>query len=405
MSDLSGVVDFLLRGIGLHVDSTRVGYAYHRGRVVNRLKVLTALIALSISGLAATPAQALVDLTRSSRPHVIPEWGERPTGIPLCTSERDLDCVEGLRVRSGNRWQEAVLLSEEVTETFDEGLGPGTAASLTWQYESVTEGRVVLDLSTVMSPRGTTRFGKDALDHGIFLAVHRRSDEHNPWPGLGDLDCSTGNVQTCLLGVRLPERDVFEVTVRTSWLRSNGVGIFGLDPQVASRSMKGGTRWSFSARQVLVPKPRRWDETTPAQGWVPHLSFQVDHAGDGLHDSAFDPRCAAFGAPWSTPNAAGAGRLRWRTNQDSLDFQVFSPHLDPHGNPYRGNFTAGIPIKWLNCIAEKDLRPAYFSVEVVSENGEEQVATTTLRVHRGMVYVRAVGFTFSKPTVRLSTKG
>ena len=118
MSDLSGVADFLLQGIGLHVDSTRVGYAYHRGRVVNRLKVLAALIALSISGLAATPAQALVELTRSSKPHVIPEWGERPTGIPLCTSERDLDCVEGLRVRSGNRWQEAVLLSEEVMETF-----------------------------------------------------------------------------------------------------------------------------------------------------------------------------------------------------------------------------------------------------------------------------------------------
>lgn len=371
-----------------------------------RLPLMLA-VGLGLALAAATsPGQAMVKDSRASRPHVVDEWGKRLVGLASCKTPRDLDCVEGLRVRTGGKWITPTLVREEIQDTYDDGLGPGTAGLLDWEYDSAAGERVGLSLAAVMSPRGTTRFGKDALDHGVLLSIIRQPDESHPWfSDPRDLDCTTGNVDTCLLhGVRLPRNDVVEVTARTSWLRNNGVSIFGLDPYVGSRLISGGARWTISARQVLVPQPRKWDETTPAEGWVPRLSFQIDHAGDGLHDSAFDPRCADFGAPWSTPNSAGAGRLRWREGQNSLDFQVFSAHLDPHGKPYRGDFTAGIPLKWLNCIAEKKLRPAYLAVEVISEDGKEQVATTSVRVRRGTVYVRAVGFTFSRPIIRLSTQ-
>ena len=364
-------------------------------------------VGLGLALVAGTsPAQVMVEDSRASKPHVVAEWGERLVGLPSCKTPRDLDCVEGLRVRTGGKWITPTLVREEIRDTYDGGLGPGTDGLLLWEYDSAARERVVLYLIAIMSPRGTTRLGKDALDHGVQLAFFREPDEANRWfSDPRDLDCASGNVNTCLIyGVRLPENDVVEVKTRTSWLRNNGVGIAGLDPAVDIRPISGGTRWTFSARQVLVPHPRKWDETTPAAGWVPRLSFEVGHAGDGLHDSAFDPRCADFGAPWSTPNSAGAGRLRWREGRNSLDFQVFSAHLDPHGKPYRGDFTAGIPLRWLNCMAEKKLRPAYFAVEVISEDGNEQVATTSVRLRHGVVYVRAAGFTFSRPIIRLSTQ-
>lgn len=317
---------------------------------------------------------------------------------------QDLDCIEALRVRTGGRWVDARLVSAEVLTWIDEHLGPGRNVSSVWAYDSASEGQVLVGMNSSMSPRGVLRDGKDALDHGMLIQLSRPPDDTRPFLGEEDMECASGSLDACILwGARLPQQDLFEVSARTSWLRDNGVGVNGLDMAVSRRDIRGGSSWRFRARQVLVPHPRKWDEVTPAVGWVPRLSFQVDHAGDGLHDSAFDPRCADFGAPWKSINSAGSGRLKWSKSTQSIDFQIFSPHLDPHGRPYVGDFTAAIPLAWLRCYAGTDVRPAHLSVQVVNEDGQEKVATTAVKVHKGTVHVRATGFTFSRPTIRLST--
>lgn len=94
--------------------------------------------------------------------------------------------------------------------------------------------------------------------------------------------------------------------------------------------------------------------------------------------------------------------MKWSRNAKTLNFQVFAPHLDPYGKPFRGDFTAVVPIAWLECHSgRRNLRPSGFSVEVVDENGVEKVATTSLRVKSKVLHMRAVGFTFSRPTIKL----
>jgi hypothetical protein len=316
-----------------------------------------------------------------------------------------MDCIEGLRVLTGGSWEIARYISSQRNDWVDEHLGPGFDIWARWQYESATEGVVDVEILGRMQPRGVKRDGQDALNHGMLITVSRQVDDDHPFTIVDDLDCQTGVVDDCILGTpRLPLDDFFQVIVRTSWLRDNQAYVAGLDMAIDRKVITGGNRWTFGARQTLVPRPAKWDEVTPALGWIASLHFGVDHAGDGVHDSAWDPRCADYGAPWKSTNAAGSGRLRWNKGSQSLEFQVFSPHLNPHGKPYVGDFTAFIPMAWLKCYSGKNVKPAYLSVQVVSEDGVEQAATTSVRVRSGVVHVRATGFTFSRPSIRLSTK-
>lgn len=372
--------------------------------LVSSAVVLSTPIIAGASRAADVP-NARDALTLRASKHSVPEWAKTTYGMPVCETTRDMDCIEGLRVRTGGTWKVARLISSARSDWVDEHLGAGFDIWTRWQYQSASEGPVNVELLGRMQSRGVKRDGKDALDHGMRIMVSRQADDDHRFTSVEDLDCSTGVEDDCILGTpRLPPDDFFQVIVRTSWLRDNQAYVAGLDMAIDRKAITGGNRWTFGARQTLVPRPAKWDEVTPALGWIASLHFGVDHAGDGVHDSAWDPRCADYGAPWKSTNAAGSGRLRWNKGSQSLEFQIFSPHLNPHGKPYIGDFTAFIPMAWLKCYSGKNVRPAYLSVQVVSEDGVEQAATTSVSVRSGVVRVRATGFTFSRPSIRLSTK-
>jgi len=368
-----------------------------------RLGRLAVTFACALALIVPVPANVL-----AQGPHRIAEWGERMVAMPACKGSNDSDCIEPLLVRSGGTWQTARLIDVQRVHQHHTGFEPGFSGILTWQYESTVEGLVTVDMHTVMYPRGVTYRGADYLFHGFDIHVARRVDEANPDPLAGvTFDCDLGTLRNCLLGPRLPDGDLFEVSVRTSWVKNNGASIDGRDPYFKHRKRAGTDVWTFGARQgyMSVPRPGHFsNDSMPSAGWQPYLHFLLAHAGDGVHDSAFDPRCAAHGAPWQSALTWGEGRLKWVKSQRTLDFEIHAPHLDPHGRPLRGEFTAEIPLDWLRCFAGKKVRPALLSVSVTTEDGVDQVATTSLRVLGDVVRVRAYGFHFSSPTIRLHTQ-
>jgi len=302
---------------------------------------------------------------------------------------------------------EARLIDSRIENTHDKGFDPGTSAVFTWEYETRSGDAVAVDMFTVMYPRGVTYRGTDYLFHGFDVHLSRHVDGTHPDPRDDvTFDCSLGIAENCLLGAPLPWKDRFEVSVRTSWLINNGAGLSGLEPALRHGDWVSGDRWTFSAREGLMSIPQQGqfgNDAAPSKGWQPYLHFQMAHAGQGLQDSAFDPRCARFGAPWQSGLTWGAGRLHWVKSKSTLDFEIHAPHLDPHGKPLLGDFTAEIPLAWLRCFAGKRLNPSYFTLSVVDEDGAEQVAATSLKVRQGTVHVRATGFHFSSPTIQLST--
>jgi len=337
-------------------------------------------------------------------PHFIDEWGKHFMGVPVCEGPKDLDCVEGLRVRSDGHWVTATLVEWHWERHRDSRRGLMEGVQSTWSYNSASEGETFVVVQSTMQPRKSLLDGKPALDYGLFIDLWRRADSEHPSMGPDDLNCASGRISDCTLtSPALPSADYFEVSARTSWLRDNGTSIAGGRPRMTQEPIPGGTRWTIAAHQILSSYPRKgqWgDPTMPALGWLPRWGLSILHAGESTEDSAWDPGCAEYGAPWS---AGGSGRLHWVKSKRTFDFELHAPHLDPFGEPLEGDFTAQIPLAWLRCFAGKAVKPAYLSLSVVDEEGQEQVATTAIRVRKGTVFARATGFHFSSPTIELGT--
>ena len=317
--------------------------------------------------------------------------------IPLCQLPSDLDCIQSVVIRRG---------SERIPVRYVNG---GTGPQSIWSYVSRQGQVVTFGIHALLKPTGVIESWGGRIPGARFF-VERQPDSTAPFRGDANLDCSTGDRAACTAGdPPLPEEDSVEIAFRASWIRVLNVAVRGQDLAFESRRITGGTLFTMSARQDLHPRMRPIDgvpfDQWPTDAWDASLFFIIDHAGASTSDSAYDPRCAYAGAPVAGHNAPAAGRPYWNRQTNSLEFAIAAPHRGPDGDLYRGYFQAQIPISWLRCESgRKDLRANSFTIRVLSEDGEEQVATTALNVRNRTLYVQAFGFHYSSPTVQLMSK-
>lgn len=85
----------------------------------------------------------------------------------------------------------------------------------------------------------------------------------------------------------------------------------------------------------------------------------------------------------------------------SLDYQVSSPHFDANGKVNIGNYNLQINSKVARCLYGFTSAPISATVSIISENGENQVATTTVKESNGWIYLTAGGFSYSSPTLKV----
>lgn len=83
----------------------------------------------------------------------------------------------------------------------------------------------------------------------------------------------------------------------------------------------------------------------------------------------------------------------------TLEYKVAAPHLKPNGEVFLGTYDLQLRSTSARCLYGFSNAPISATVEVVSENGEKQVAVTTVNEKDGWLYLSAKGFTFSAPVV------
>jgi hypothetical protein len=97
------------------------------------------------------------------------------------------------------------------------------------------------------------------------------------------------------------------------------------------------------------------------------------------------------------------------TFKDSqLNYKVAALHFNPDGvTPFLGSYDLVLDSTAARCLYGFSSAPIQASINVVSANGENQVATTTVNESDGWLRLSAKGFTFSSPsiTVKLSQSG
>jgi hypothetical protein len=96
----------------------------------------------------------------------------------------------------------------------------------------------------------------------------------------------------------------------------------------------------------------------------------------------------------------------WDQSTESLKFNIYAPHLDMNGDPFRGFFKARIPIAWLNCAFPGNTLAlaSQLFVSIIYEDGSVQVAFTYNRITKDYIYVEVPDFHYSSPTIAISKK-
>jgi len=88
--------------------------------------------------------------------------------------------------------------------------------------------------------------------------------------------------------------------------------------------------------------------------------------------------------------------------QGRLEYQVAGLHHRPDGSTTRGTYDLIMRESVAQCLYGLEDAPVVAEVSVVSEDGVEQVATTAVSQRDGWLTMRAYGFTFSAPTIRVT---
>ncbi len=96
-----------------------------------------------------------------------------------------------------------------------------------------------------------------------------------------------------------------------------------------------------------------------------------------------------------------AGPPQWDPASETLDYRVAAAHYMASGEVFKGTYDLAINADYARCLYGFTKAPIKATVSIVSNSGENSLATTTIREADGFLYLAAKGFTFSNPTIKV----
>jgi len=87
-----------------------------------------------------------------------------------------------------------------------------------------------------------------------------------------------------------------------------------------------------------------------------------------------------------------------------LQYKVGGLHNNPDGTAFKGAYDLVIDSVAARCLYKFSKAPISAVISVVSSNGENQVATTTVTEKNNWLHLAAYNFSFSSPTIKIKLK-
>ena len=215
-----------------------------------------------------------------------------------------------------------------------------------------------------------------------------------PWNDLSAVEKSTFDSQgryTCPNGEHLGER-----------------GLLGIDPETRGPLIQASSSGDCSMLLLRNWVPRIVDRATQSNTvWsLRNLNNSDQKATLDLGpnyeiNSCFNDASSVAGLVTTNSTTYLAGPPVFNKTDGVLTYKVASPHLQPDGSIFKGTYNLALRSDVARCIYKFSAAPISASIEVVSENGTQQVAITSMSEKDGWIYLSASGFTYSSPTVKV----
>ncbi len=211
----------------------------------------------------------------------------------------------------------------------------------------------------------------------------------------------------CQRTANFPADQVIRATLRFSWyrasqvqsnLRENGYEVEELG--------NGATRVTVSGkpmeRPYFVDSPslnRDVYTREKADTSTNHWEIQTHDSGDGYTPD----KCKDTGLPIATGNMFSQTPPSWDANTGDLSVNVWAPHLDTNGNPYKGYYEGNFTTAYISCLWGIDSKKISdeFSLSVIDQGagGNEVMTTSIVQTSTGVRLV-ASGFHYSNEKIK-----
>ena len=201
------------------------------------------------------------------------------------------------------------------------------------------------------------------------------------------------------------QRDVkFRATIRTSWVLPTHVAGPLTDAKltVTKLPISGASKVTMEGTptvgMVVLDESALTSETGKG-------SYETRQFSMGVSDGRFYPikkECIEKPSIMTADNGYGFALPKFE--KGNLDLKVSSPHFRSDGvTVHYGIYEANIPLETAKCLWGDSISAASeFKVEVVETSGSTKTATRSVTVTSDAVSIKATGFTYSSPTIRVS---
>lgn len=324
--------------------------------------------------------EAVADLGQSSNSQM---------ALKPCTTMSELDCIETFSLSYPNGKSVEIKLVQPVNGDFlDEYNQKIENSGSVWTYldSKGTTRKIVI----------TTTLNGENYKSPVYKRLYSAM-----WFSILELDKSE-----IASGVK------FKLTLRTSWLKPQGVGLMAANAGFSSEEMKTGTRFTFMGSPFLsttLNSPSKYlelgkssQDNTQSDGEIVNLYFVIDHFSSILGGSFWDASCSHLGYFVTSHNAIGAGQP-FMSDVETLKFNIGAPHRLSSGEITKGFFTVDVPIAYINCRWPQNTltKAPRVEISVTNSDGTVQTAVTSVKSEKGILKVRAFGFHYSQPTIVL----
>ena len=96
------------------------------------------------------------------------------------------------------------------------------------------------------------------------------------------------------------------------------------------------------------------------------------------------------------------GPPTFENSTQTLNYKVAAPHFEKDGTTvFKGTYDLAIKSEAARCLYHFTNAPVGATIEVLDNRGKSEIAVTSMTERDGWIYLRAAGFTFSNPTLKV----
>ena len=153
------------------------------------------------------------------------------------------------------------------------------------------------------------------------------------------------------------------------------------------------------------------NEFPAALAWYQALSDRAPYASTvwtvrsiqdgGLGNNCVKDATSLNGLVSTNSNMYVAEPPVFNKEDQTLDYKVTSPHFLPDGSVFKGNYNLVINSDFARCLYRFTNAPVSATISILSADGSQQVAVTTLTERNGWIRLSASNFTFSAPVIKV----